>query len=178
MTWLEYVAWERNQPTKHEYVAGEVFAMSGVSAAHSRMAANIIAALTNAMRGRGCRAYTSDMRVRTPLDRGFYPDVSASCGKAVGEEELDHTTPSTIVEVLSPNTEAFDRGEKFAHYRAIPSLQEYVLTSSTQPLVEVFTREGDHWALRTYAPGAHVHLASIDCTLAVDDVYDKVFTPG
>lgn len=176
MTYAEYATWESTQAIKHEYIDGEVFAMAGGSPEHSRIASNVTAILTFQMHGRDCRPYNSDMRVRTESGKGLYPDGSALCGRPRFEgDPPDLMHPTIVVEVLSPHTEAYDRGEKFAHYRTIPALAEYLLVSSRHRSVELFTRAGDHWELRAYGPGESVPLASIDCTIAVDDVYDKVF---
>lgn len=177
LTYEEYVASERTSEVKHEYVAGELFAMSGAKRAHNHISANIIASLVAQLRDRPCVVYTSDMRVRTRDDVGAYPDVTALCGPAeldAGEDEL--LNPALIVEVLSDSTERYDRGEKFEHYQTIPSFREYVLASSSRARIEVFTRQDDgSWLLRSYAPGEVAKLSSLRVEVAVDEAYRKVF---
>ncbi len=177
MTHEEYLAFERSSRAKHELVDGEVFAMSGARRAHNRVAANVITELSNALRDRPCTVYTSDQRVRAGDGSAHYPDVSALCGdeRFTDDEEDELTNPTLIVEVLSRTTEGYDRGDKFAHYRSIPSLREYVLASSDKTRVEVFVREADGWKLRTYGPGETFELASLGCALSVDELYRKVF---
>lgn len=179
LSYEAYRAAERGAPTKSEYVGGETYAMAGAKRAHNRVAANLIAELSLAVRDRPCTVYTSDMRVRTGDSTGTYPDVSALCGEPrfldAGEEDL--LNPSLVVEVLSSSTEAYDRGDKFAHYRTTDSLLEYVLASPERASLEVYSREADGWKLRTYGAGDRVPLRSLGVELAVDDVYRKVFRP-
>jgi Uma2 family endonuclease len=175
----EYLAFERASEEKHEYADGEIFAMSGGSLAHSELAAKMIAALAFALTGRPCRVLSSDMRVRvSPGSRYVYPDVSVVCGAPLLDDEAGDTllNPILIVEVLSDSTEAYDRGDKFIRYRALPSLRDYVLVSQREPRIEVFSRLPDEsWNLRTYGPGEHVTLPSLECSIAVDPVYAGVF---
>jgi Uma2 family endonuclease len=119
-------------------------------------------------------AFTSDLRVHVPATgRSTYPDVTVVCDeRKTAEVDPDAiTNPTVIVEVLSPTTEASDRGEKFAHYRRLEALQEYVLVPQETQRVEVYRRQGDIWALRDYGPGDRVELASLDVTLSVDAFY-------
>jgi Uma2 family endonuclease len=162
-----------------EYVGGEVFAMTGASAEHNAIVMNIGAELRTQMKGRPCRVYANDMkvRVRTAV-AGTYPDLVAFCG---AHEFLDDrrdvlVNPSLIVEVLSNSTEAYDRGGKFALYRQIPSLREYLLVSQYQIAAELFARGDDgRWTLTDFSDlGDTIRLASVDCILALAEVYDKV----
>jgi Uma2 family endonuclease len=150
-----YLAFERASPTKHEFAGGEIFSMAGGSRAHNRLAMRFGALLETALRDRPCLVFGSDQRVRTADDIAAYPDVSALCERPefsdANEDELRN--PALIVEVLSPSTEACDRGDKFAHYRTLASLSEYVLASATAPQLEVYTRESDGWKLASTAPG-------------------------
>jgi len=177
-----YLSFERSSPSKHEYVDGDIFAMSGGTIEHSTTAANIIAELRNALAGRGCRVLTSDMRVHISATRRYvYPDGSVVCGRAEFLDEQRDTllNPRVIVEVLSDSTEAYDRGEKFAGYRSVLSLEQYVLASQKEPLLEVFTRQHDGgWTLRVYGPGERAELPSLGCALEVDRVYLDVFEAG
>lgn len=178
----EYLAFERSSPMKHEYADGEIFAMSGGTLEHSTVTVNIIGELRNALAGRGCRVLESNMRVKVPATgRYAYPDCSVFCGRPEFTDEVRDTliNPRVLVEVLSDSTEAYDRGDKFANYRTIPTFMEYVLASQKQPQIEVFTRQSDgSWTLRIYGPGERVDLPSLGCAIEVDRVYADVFTSG
>lgn len=178
----EYLALERASETRSELVNGQILAMTGASRAHNLIAANILAALHGQLKGRPCEAYQSDMRVKvSPTGLYTYPDVVVVCGQPQLEDEYGDTllNPTLLVEVLSPSSEAYDRGEKFAHYRRLESLREYLIVAQDQPRIERYVRDGEHWVL-TEASGldAALDLTSIGCRLALADVYDKVpFTP-
>ena len=174
MTYPEYVAGERASDTKHEYLRGEVWAMAGGTREHARLAANVIRELGRALEGRPCVVFTSDLRVRIlATDRATYPDVSVVCGPAeTAPDDVDAiTNPTVLVEVLSDSTGADDRGQKFAHYRRIPSLREYVLVSQRAPRIEVYRREGDVFVLTEAGPGGAARLVSLDVALPVDAIY-------
>ncbi len=176
-TYSEYVALERASETKHEFVDGEVFAMSGAKKAHNIISANVLTALVRALADGPCLAFGSDMRVKTGNGKGTYPDVSALCGEPLftDTEEDELLNPSVLVEVLSPTTEAYDRGDKFAHYRTIDSLRTYVLVSVTRIQLDVFERRADgEWAFHAYGAGEAVPLASIGCALVVEEAYRKL----
>lgn len=181
MTEAEYLAFERASPDKHEYVDGELFAMSGGTGDHAAVAANLIRELGNAVFGRACRVHTSDMRVKIPsTPRYVYPDISVVCSKPEYTDETKDTliNPQVVIEVLSESTEAYDRGEKFASYQTIPSLVHYVIASQTKPRLEVFTRQdGGGWLLRSYGPGELAALPSLGCAIEVDRVYTDVLEP-
>ncbi|WP_437570628.1 Uma2 family endonuclease [Sorangium sp. So ce542] len=174
-TYAEYLEQERASPTKHEYLGGEIFDMAGGTPEHARLAARVTVALGAQLARRPCDVFSSDLRVRV-LATGLatYPDVSVVCGKLAYDPEDEHAVvnPLVLVEVLSDSTEAYDRGEKFAHYRRIPSLKEYVLVSQAHPRIEVFRRnEDDSWTLYEAGPGERARLASVDGLLEVDEVY-------
>lgn len=177
----EYLAYEREAETKHEYIAGQILAMSGGSRAHARISMNLAQALGPLLRDRPCATYGSDLRVKVPA-RGMYtyPDVSVVCGEEQFDDAQADTllNPTLIVEVLSRSTEAYDRGVKFEYYRTIPSLQEYLLISQDRILVEHFARAGDTWVLTTISDlNAVVRLPAIGCTLALAEIYRKVLLP-
>jgi Uma2 family endonuclease len=164
---------------RSEYVAGEVFAMTGASVEHNAIVANIVRELGIQMKGRPCHVYANDLKVRIrTADAGKYPDLIALCGEHEfqdgGRDVL--LNPSLICEVLSDSTEAYDRGNKFAIYRQIPSLREYLLVSQHRVLVELYSRGDDgRWTLFDYsALTDSVPLASVGCTLALAEIYDKV----
>ncbi len=175
----EYLRLDRSAEYKSEFVDGEMFAMSGGSARHSKVGMNWGAELTFKLRGRACSVFSSDARVRTVRGNYVYPDISVVCGPALLHGDTDDliTNPILVVEVLSPSTSAFDRGRKFEIYREIASLQEYVLSHLTTPHVEVFTRQADQsWIFREYREiESSVTLTSIGCTLALSDVYARAF---
>jgi Uma2 family endonuclease len=185
LTWYtpeEYLALERNAEFKSEYIDGRIVAMTGASAPHVTIVGNISAELRSHLRGGSCRAYASDMRVQIGGgSRYTYPDVAVACGR---QEFLDGvldtlTNPALIVEVLSPSTEAYDRGEKFQHYRMIETLQEYVLVAQDQPLVERFTRHGEFWHLATVSGlDAALELTSVGCTIPLREIYENVEFPA
>ena len=177
-TAAEYLALERRATYKSEYVGGHIIAMSGASRRHNLIAANISRELSSQLRGRPCESYISDMRVRVS-ETGLYtyPDVVAVCGDIRFADEQTDTllNPTVIVEVLSASTEAYDRGDKFAHYRRLASLHDYVLVSQDAVRVEHYVRQGEKWLLSEASLLTDtVSLASIQCTLVLEDIYDKV----
>jgi Uma2 family endonuclease len=179
MTEEEYLAFERASDEKHEFADGEIFAMSGGKGPHSNVAAAFIRDFGVALLGRTCRVYTSDMRIHIPSSGRFvYPDASVVCGRPQYKDEQIDTllNPRVIVEVLSSSTEAYDRGDKFANYRTLPSLMHYIMAAQDKPFVEVYTRQDDgSWLLREYGPGTRIALSSPECTLEVDRIYTGVF---
>jgi Uma2 family endonuclease len=175
MTYEEYFAFEDKSVERHEFLNGEVFAMSGGTIEHAGLIAGVTSALMQAVRDRPCRVFSSDLRIRIrATGLTTYPDVSVVCGKAEVDAEDPHAivNPTVIVEVLSDSTEAYDRGEKAAHYRHLPGLREYVLVSQHRPRIEVHRKnEAGRWELYEYESGSSVELTSVGCTIAVDEVY-------
>jgi Uma2 family endonuclease len=144
----DFLAWEAEQTTKHEYLAGEVFAMGGARQEHVVVALALAARLREHLRGTRCRAYTSDMKLEvTAADAVFYPDVMVSCDEADRERALALQAPCLLIEVLSDSTAAVDRGPKFAAYRQLPSLQEYMLVDIDRRQLELFRRQPVGWVL-------------------------------
>lgn len=181
LTPQEYLAFEREAEYKNEYVDGEIFAMTGASRRHNLITVNISREISRQLRGRPCEAYAGDMRVRIP-GRGYtYPDVTVVCGEPQFEDgHLDTLlNPTVIVEVLSESTERYDRGRKFSFYRTVESLAEYVLVAQDEYRVEQYTKQADgRWLLSDHrSPEEVVELASVECTLALRDVYEKVELP-
>jgi Uma2 family endonuclease len=176
----EYVLHEEYANVKHEFLDGQIYLMAGGSPEHSSMAMRVGIALGVQLRGRRCSVYNSDARVRvvaTGLDT--YPDVSVACGAEERdvEDRFALTNPVVLVEVLSPSTEAYDRGEKVDHYKRIVSLREIVLVSHGEALIEVIRRgEEDDWTHQAFVAGQIAELRSIDCTLDVDEVYSDPLT--
>jgi Uma2 family endonuclease len=174
MTYAEYLTAETSSPVRHEYLNGEVWEMAGGTPEHSALAAAMIGELRAALHGEPCRTFTSDLRVRV-MDTGLstYPDVSVVCGQleTAPDDQDAITNPVVLVEVLSEATEAYDRGAKWAHYRRIPSLREYVLVSQTEPLVEAFRRSDEgRWELMEARAGESIELASLGIRLDVSAI--------
>ncbi|WP_434043297.1 MULTISPECIES: Uma2 family endonuclease [Sorangium] len=174
----EYLAFERASEQKHEYANGEIFATPGCTREHSLLAGNIQRELGNALLERACEVHTSDMRVKiTSTGRYVYPDASVVCGNPVFEDaEVDTLlNPNVIVEVLSDSSEAYDRGDKFAQYRSVPSNMEYVVVSQKEVRIEHFQRQPDgRWLLSILGSGMQLELESIGVVIGVDRVYRKV----
>jgi Uma2 family endonuclease len=175
----EYLAWEAEQDGKHEYVAGEIFAMVGATDRHVTIAGNLFAALREHLRGGPCRVYIADMRLRVDAaDAWFYPDVMVTCDPSDRDRELDKSAPMLIIEVLSPGTEAFDRGAKFAAYRSLPSLKEYLLADPVSGRLELYRRDAsNHWVLHTPKPDEKLQLSCVDLELAYSAVFEDA-EPG
>jgi Uma2 family endonuclease len=178
MTEAEYLEFERASETKHEYIGGEVFAMTGASRHHNLITGATYASLFLQLRGRPCEVYPGDMRVQVRASGLYtYPDIGVVCGEAqLADTHLDTLiNPLLIVEVLSPSTELYDRGRKFQYYRHIESLREYVLIAQDAPRIERFVRQGDVWQFSdAVGLDASLELPSIGCTLALADVYEQV----
>lgn len=175
----EYLAAERLSDYRSEYLDGGVYPMTGGSINHNQITINLILELGAQLRARPCRVLGVDLKVRLPDSRKFfYPDVVAICDELqIHDDRKDIIlNPDLVIEVLSPSTEAFDRGAKFRAYQTIESLKEYVLVSQNEPLIEQYVRNGEgKW---TYAAAegldSTLTLPSIECTLNLSAVYDKV----
>jgi Uma2 family endonuclease len=175
----EYLAFERASEERHELIDGYVVARARSTFEHAVIAGNVAAALGTALRDRPCRVCSVEPRIKIGAsERYTYADVTIVCGSPVFEDDLRDTllNPSVLLEVLSNSTESYDRGEKFAHYRTLASLTDYVLVSQKQVLVEHFQRQADGgWLLRALGPGERLFLSSRGCEVAVDGFYLKVF---
>jgi Uma2 family endonuclease len=176
MTAEEYLEWESKQELRYEYIDGEIFAMTGGTLPHVKIYLNLYRALYPHLRQRGCEAYVSDAKVQASENsRYFYPDLVVTCDPEdlKARDFIQH--PKVIVEVLSPGTASYDRGDKFKHYRQIPSLQEYVLVDSESISVEVYHRgDGKMWAYYAYTDGETVRLESIEFECAIESLYEGV----
>jgi Uma2 family endonuclease len=184
MTPEEYLAFERASDVKHELVDGEIFAMSGGTHEHSLLGTNIAGELRSALVERPCLVHGPDMKIKSAgqksagKDKYHYPDASVVCGKPIFEDETRDVllNPKVVVEVLSDSTERYDRGDKFASYRTIGTLEDYVLVSQTDVLVEHYHRGTDGaWIYRALGPGERLVLASVGCEIPVERIYLKVF---
>jgi Uma2 family endonuclease len=174
----EYFAWEEQQLERHEYINGEVYAMSGGTINHSDIAGNFLSLLKTHLRGSGCKALNSDARVNILESSHYvYPDVSVTCEERDKSTTQYITYPCLVVEVLSSSTEAYDRGNKFKLYRRNPCLQEYVLVSAETIAIELFRKVDNNWSLIDYDPGTAVELASINLTFPIEQVYEDVVFP-
>ncbi len=180
MSYADFVVFERQSETKHEWLDGVVYDlhvrdMAGGSISHARLAVAVSTALGLQLRGKRCAVFNSDLKIKV-LATGLatYPDLSVVCGSVELDPDNDHaiTNPKVIVEILSASTEAYDRGGKFAHYRRIPSLMEYVLLSQDEPRIEVYRRNATGtWELHEALAGQTAKLTSIECELSVDEIY-------
>lgn len=175
----DFLAAEREAEIRHEYIDGHVYDMVGATENHNIIVANLTTLLVNQMKGRPCFAYANYMKIRIDsADACKYPGVTALCGetKFLDDRRDVLLNPSLIIEVLSSSTEAYDRGEKFAVYRWLPSLREYVLVSQTQWRVEAYVRQQDgRWWLTEYdGVDDEVLLETVDCILSVREIYDKI----
>lgn len=181
--YAEYLEHEEACNTKNEYLAGQIYAMAGASPVHNRLVLALGGLLALALAKGRCRAHGSDQRVRVrATGLATYPDVTVVCG----ELELDPadprqhtvTNPKLLVEVLSPSTRAYDRGEKFEHYKQIPSLEQYVLVEQDERTVEVWTRHGESWRSELFHDGQSAPLASVGAEVSVSDLYAMAEPPG
>ncbi len=175
----EYLKLEELSQLKHEYIQGETYAMAGASDAHVTLSVNLVTLLRNHVRGSGCRVYMSDMKARIESRNiYYYPDVMVTCDERDKAFQSFKRHPCLIIEVLSKGTEAFDRGDKFADYQNLETLQEYVLISQKRQRVECFRRNAQGlWVLHSYTQGNVIHLASVDFRTSMDAIYeDVIFT--
>jgi Uma2 family endonuclease len=173
----DYLELERFSPIKHEYLQGQMVAMAGASKAHVIITGNLSAQLVNHLRGKGCIAYATDMKIRLPaLNRFYYPDLAVTCDQRDLSSDQDFILhPKLIIEVLSDSAEAFDRGEKFADYKTITELEEYVLVDQKQVLVEHFTYKSNHlWLPQTYRAGDTIQFTSIDLTCPIAALSENI----
>lgn len=171
----DYLQLETESPVKHEYIDGQVYAMAGASDSHVTIALNLATLLRSHVRGTGCRVYISDMKARVEArNRFYYPDVMVTCDPRDQETADYKRFPKLIVEVLSESTEAFDRGDKFADYQTLESLQEYVLINTRHQRVESFRRnEARLWVLQYYTPEVEkFHLESLGFTDTLAALYE------
>jgi Uma2 family endonuclease len=177
----EYLDLERTAEYKSEYLAGEIYALAGASEQHNTLTLNIAAELRAQFRGGPCRVYASDLRIKVAASRLYtYSDVVAACGELRFEDGHRDTllNPTVIFEVLSPSTEAYDRGKKFAHYRRLESLMEYVLVAQDEVYVEHYTRQGSDWLLQEARDlGDTVRLPSVAAALTMAAIYENVEFP-
>ncbi len=171
-----FLDWDSTQTIKHEYIDGEVFAMAGAQDSYVTVEFNVALALHKALAGTPCRLYQSDMKLRVEAANCyFYPDVFVTCSAADRANSSVKSEPTLIVEVLSPSTAAFDRGQKFAAYRQLPTLQEYALIDTDNRVVDVYRRGADGlWVLHPFARGETTKFASDGLEMTAADLFVQV----
>ena len=176
----EYLELERHAASRHEYVDGIVYAMAGTSVGHDRIAGNIYRSLGNQLAGRKCESFSSDVKVRIQRDAAsfyYYPDVTVDCSGA-GNASLFAEEPRVLFEVLSPDTERIDRGEKLRNYQSIPTLDAYVLVDQYHVAVTVYRRTSDGWVMEFYTEKADtLDLTGIECRLPLATIYERTGLP-
>jgi Uma2 family endonuclease len=173
LTPAEYFAWEEQQLSRHEYINGEVYAMSGGTQNHSRISLKVAALLDHHLSNGSCRVFNSDCRVNLVGTHDYtYPDASVSCDPRDKTSVQYITYPCLIVEVLSERTEAYDRGNKFFRYRQNPKLQDYVLVSSQEIVIDLYRKSSEgRWEIINYRAGDIVELQSVDLSFPIEQVY-------
>ncbi len=176
----EYLELDHDSPgVRYEYINGRIIMMAGGSPQHSLIAANITGILRQLLRESSCCVFNSDVKISLPTLNYVYADVAVSCDQRDFADPEYIYRPRVIVEVLSPSTEALDRGEKFESYRECPTIQEYVMVNTSRQAVEVCRREkNSFWSFQTFKPGTIVELTSLGIHFSVSDVYEKVVFPG
>ena len=172
MTLQEYLDWENAQPEKHEFHRGEIFAMTGGRRTHGRVLSNLVRLLGNHLDGSDCQVFADTMKVQVADDTVLYPDVFVTCDKADLATDQIFRAPTLVIEVLSPTTQAYDRSKKFALYRRLPSLQEYILVDPETRRIEGFRRTAERqWVLHDMSDDETMEAASIGCRVAMADVF-------
>ena len=172
--YAEYLALEESSEIKHEYIGGAIVAMAGGTIEHGRLSTRLTVLTSRALEGRPCVVLPSDVRVRIrAADRSTYPDLHVVCADVERDPDDEHAVvnPTVIIEVLSSSTSESDRGDKFAAYRRLRSLREYVLVSQYERRIDVYRRDGRRWQLDEYGAGEKLQLESIAVEFSVDDVY-------
>jgi Uma2 family endonuclease len=174
----EYLEMENASSEKHEYYKGEVFAMSGAKLTHNIITKNLLISLAIKLKGKSCRPFGSDQRIHIEANTLFtYPDISIICGDIITRNNDDYNVinPTVLIEVLSPSTKNYDRGEKFKLYRDIPTLKEYVVVDSESMHIEIFRLNANyHWELEEYTKDAEsILIQSINTPLSLAEVYDE-----
>lgn len=179
LTPLEFLEFERKAEEKHEYLDGEIFAMSGAKRNHNKITINLSGLIWQHLKGKDCESYSNDMRVFVPRSGLYtYPDLVVVCGEPQFQDDVHDTllNPVMLIEVLSDSTEGYDRGRKFQHYRSIESLDEYVLVSQNDARIEKYIKQGDGFWVLSEAVGldSEITLDAISCTMPLAEVYDKI----
>ena len=174
----EYLKFERNSEEKHELIYGEIVAMTGASRKHNIILGNLFSILHRALKGKACRVYMNDLRVRIKsMDLYTYPDIVITCGEEDFEDSYKDTlqNPKCIIEILSDSTEKYDRGEKFNHYRKIESLEEYILVAQDSHVVESFIKKNENsWIFSAQEGlGQSLEIRTCEMKISLQDIYDS-----
>lgn len=178
ITLEEFLRWENEQPEKHEFHRGDVFAMVGGQRVHGRVVGNLSRAIGNALAGSPCQVFAEGMKVQPADDTILYPDVFVTCDAVDLRTDMIFRAPKLVIEVLSPTTQAYDRSQKFALYRRLASLEEYALVDPETRRIEVFRIGADGlWVLHDMSDGEVLVLASISCDVPMADVFAGVDAP-
>ena len=172
----EYFAWEEHQEVKHEYIDGEVYAMTGGTLNHSKISSKLTQLLENHLENSGCQVLNSDARVKIEKSNKYvYPDVSVTCDERDEDADQFVSYPCLIIEVLSPSTEAYNRGKKFKLYQSSTSLIDYILVSTEEIEIEVFRKnDREKWEVTNYVAGDEVELESINLTFPIEQIYRNI----
>ena len=179
LTLTEFLTWENEQPERHEFHRGEVVAMVGGRRVHGRVVSNLVRRFSEALDGSPCQVFHEGMKVEVAADTVFYPDVFVTCDQADLATDMLFRAPTLVIEVLSPSTQAFDRSQKFALYRRIPALQEYILVDPDTRRVEAFRKGADGlWVLHDMSDGDTLHAASIEAQVPLAEVFDGIDPTG
>lgn len=176
MSAQDFLAWDATQTLRHEFVGGEIFAMAGAGEAHVTVALNVAMALRQHLAGTPCRTFITDMKLRVEaVDAFFYPDVMVCCGAADAADPMVKRDPVLLVEVLSPATAAYDRGDKFAAYRKLPGLREVLLVDTDSRRCDLY-RKGDDglWVLHPFEPGQALRLEAVALDLPAAQLWAEV----
>ncbi len=174
----DYLAWEQCQPQRHEFMRGEVFAMAGGTDLHNEVSGNLYVMLRRHLRGSPCRAYMGDVKVRVEAANcSFYPDVLVTCAENDRTDRYLKRSPLLVIEVLSPTTAVFDLGDKFAAYRKLDSLREYVLVDPERVRVQIYRWQDGQWIVDSAGPGERLRLESIDLECPVEAIYEDLSVP-
>jgi len=176
MTAAEFLAWDATQTVRHEFVRGEVFAMAGATEAHVTVALNVAMSLRQQLAGTPCRTFITDMKLLVEATGNFYyPDVMVTCSAKDATDSLVKREPTLLVEVLSPSTAAYDRGEKFAAYRRLPTLREYLLVDLETRQCDLYRKNDEgRWVLYPWEPAQDVELASFGLRLTAVALWAEV----
>ncbi|MGC4078251.1 MAG: Uma2 family endonuclease [Rubrivivax sp.] len=173
-----FLAWENEQPERHEFHRGEVFAMVGARRVHAVVVHNLAREIGNHLKGSGCRAFSESAKLQIGDDSVLYPDVFVTCDKADLATDIVFRSPLLVVEVLSPSTVAYDRGLKFALYRRIPSLREYVVVDPDSRRVEAFRRDAaGQWFIHDMSESDTLEIACLDGRIPMSELFDGVDAP-
>ena len=168
----DFLAWENQQVDKHEFHRGEVFAMVGGRRTHGRVVLNLATQLNLQLRGSPCQVFSESMKIEIVKDTILYPDLFVTCDKADLATDMIFRSPTLVIEVLSPSTQAYDRSQKFALYRRLDSLQEYILVDPETRRIDGFRRGADgHWVLNDMSQDEVMDCASVGCKVALADIF-------